>query len=284
MLRVCVRWTLLLAVAFLGLAPSQQAEGGEFLKRLFGRKCRKVCSPCDVKSVPFVCRDIKNVPSICPVELIAKVEFYKDAKWNCAYEIFRGSNCANQLFHIHVPCNTNVKSCKDGACCDGENCASQTVLGLEELKAVSVELGTGMPDFDPNVVNGASATYISGYLSSGFESPIGGESGVSVRCSVVASGQNYEVYNDVYKYHDGARGKYYLLHRLTLKSKAFSDIQLNYGIGYEVPETQYTNSNASEATILGKGTVGMGGKAYQFAEGDSNTGKWAWNYNVVEFK
>lgn len=115
MLTVRVRWTLLLVIAFLGLAPSQQAEGGEFLKRLFGR-CgkRQVAAQDCQQSRPKTSFSTKQVVAdICPKTLQLTVYVNK----NCAFKVYLANKCRTQYwFAINVPCDFVPCSCNGQFC------------------------------------------------------------------------------------------------------------------------------------------------------------------------
>jgi|GEM_PF-2988737 hypothetical protein len=297
MLNHCVRWTLLFATALCLLAPSQQAEGGEFLKRLFGRNCRKVCVPCPDPCVRSVCYGVspKLEIDVCPTKHVATVQVYDGTEFVCAYKVFIGSDCQNQVFYIHIPCEVKEKVCKDGKCCDKDNpmmCDDMTVS--VDVAAVAVPLPNLSHDtWIMDMVPGAKDTYKHADLSMGIAKPQSLSEHVGVRLNVEVGNSIIETFKA--KTEDG---KYYVLNQLSVKRPRVSVFD-NFGIGYEVTEEQYRESKATD--ISDKIYRGGGGsnppttppptnppppppadKAINFGHSDGT--HWIWNYNVVEFK
>lgn len=163
MLTVRVRWTLLLVIAFFGLAPSQQAEGGEFLKRLFGRKCRATwVRPAECMQSPAVAStgEVTNhlllkLPKVCPLSVELEV---LDGQDNCVFAVYRAVDCDTTTYMaIPLPCKVPVGACDGQKKCKymdidvSRSVAPTKILGLESR--FEFELGLGIDLKDVNDIN-----------------------------------------------------------------------------------------------------------------------------------
>lgn len=278
MLTVRVRWTLLLVIAFLGLAPSQHAEGGEFLKRLFGRKCRQVCSPCPAEvsvcyGTPVILRDI----SVCPIQEIASVDSYNGQEFKCAYKIFFGTVCGQNNCIIQVPCEVKPKKCISRKCCEVDNpnnCRSTQVTVSPAVTAIAtpIVIGGSHEQWDPMKIPGAKDTYNEANVTNGFSRPMSGGSGeatVKVNCAQNILQGTYKAMKN---------GKYYELNRLEI---TIGGQKYQLGVGYEITKVHFDAAIVDDISNYLHGDATLS-KAYNF--GESRNAKWAWNYNVVEFK
>lgn len=294
MTNCCVRLSLVLVAAFCCLAPCEQAEGGEFLKRLFGRKCRKVCVPCPqppVQSVCFGTSPIDTAISVCPTQLVATVQFYNGSDFDCAYQVFLGSSCAQETFNIHLPCDVKAKRCVGNKCCDKDEpnkCENMTVMVDVAAEAMPI-LDPNHQAWDPSMVPGAKETYKHADLSAGFQSP---SASTMTQETVKLALEDNAVIPLTYK--ASKDGKYYVLNRLTIT--AYGQ-QRDFGIGYEVTESHFDSlqvNDISDRLHRGGGVIPPetpptipptnppSSKAFNFGESDGTN--WVWNYNVVEFK
>lgn len=278
MLTVGVRWTLLLAVAIFGLAPSQQAEGGEFLKRLFGRKCRQLCSPCPSKvsvcyGTPVILRDI----FVCPIQQIASVDYYNGQKFVCAYKIFLGTVCAQNNCIIQVPCGVTPKKCNGLKCCEinnPNNCNNTKVTVGPAVTAIASPIVTGGSHelWDSTKIPGAKDTFNEGSLSDGFSGPMsGGSLAVTMKLNCDPS-----ILKGTYK--ATRNGKFYELNRL---ETTVGGQKYQLGLGYQITKDHYDTLGGSD---IGNSLHGGATLSKAFNLGESKDFKWVWNYNVVEFK
>lgn len=279
-----VRWTLLLATVCFCLTPSGEADGGELLRRLFGRKCRTAvvsrCPPvdcCPVTQVAFGTPVLNNVPS-CPINLILEVQYLDEGVWKCAYRVFRASDCEAANASIHVPCDVEPRYCVNGNCCDdqaGTNCDME-VGDLGAILAITEDINHN--PWMPETVPGAMSTFISDRLGNGFPKPDAGEKGMRVNLNVAAA----DVVENT-EYRASIDMKYYRLHRITVK---VNGLNCSYGVGYQVTEEDFNRPNSGEdiTSYLVKGNPPFTGysKAFNFAENRNRD--WVWNYNVVEYR
>lgn len=283
------RWLLLLVAVFCCLASSEQVEGGEFLKRLFGRRYRTVCVPCPqppVKSVCFGTSFVDMGIPVCATGLVATVQYYNGMDFRCAFQIFLGSDCAQGTFKIHVPCDVKARQCIGGKCCeknDPTKCENMNVL--VDVAAVAMPILPGHDAWDASKVPGAKDTYKHSDLSLGFPAPAPASTYETVKLDLVDAkvpAITYKAMKD---------GKYYVLNRLTIRRDGQDH---NFGIGYEVTEDHFnklpnTISDVSDRLYRGGGAIPPptnpitpASKAINFGESDGTN--WVWNYNVVEFK
>lgn len=283
MTNLCVRWSMLMAVACFCVTLNSEANGGEFLKRLFGRKCRTVVAP---RCPPAACRPIQEVrfgmgpindrPS-CPVNLILEVQYLDGGDWKCAYRVFRASDCDSATASIHVPCDVVPRYCVDKQCCDdlaGTNCGME-VSDLGDISAIVERIGD--EPWMPERVPGAMRTFVSNRLGNGFPKPDAGEQGMRVTLNVAAA----DVVENT-EYRAQMDGKYYRFHRVRVN---IDGVESSYGVGYQVTEEDFERANSGEdiSSYLVKGIPPISGYSRSFNFAENRNTFWVWNYNVVEF-
>jgi hypothetical protein len=109
------------------LMPYRAAEGGEFLKRLFSRKCRTVCvsvSPsacirdcCQIDSCGPCVDAIYRPVTVCPHQLQLEV---RDGT-SCVMAVYSASDCNGNYFGISMPCNVTLGNCAGRSCVGANN-------------------------------------------------------------------------------------------------------------------------------------------------------------------
>lgn len=127
MKNMSIRLVLLTTIFFTALIPSSSLNAGDFLKKIFGKRCRAICvqkpnaacDPCapQCDSSDVCCYGIRRPVNVCPLALQLEV---LDGN-SCAFSVYSASDCSGNYFGINMPCNVGLANCVNGNCRDANN-------------------------------------------------------------------------------------------------------------------------------------------------------------------
>lgn len=127
MKNMSVHLVLMTTIFFTALVPSSSLHAGDFLKKIFGKRCRAICvqknntdcNPCapQCDSSDVCCYAPRARVNVCPLALQLEV---LDGN-SCAFAVYSASDCMGNYFGINMPCNVGLANCVGRSCRDANN-------------------------------------------------------------------------------------------------------------------------------------------------------------------
>lgn len=127
MKNMSVHLVLMTTIFFTALVPSSSLQAGDFLKKIFGKRCRAICvqklsadcNPCAPQggSYDSCCYAPRARVNVCPLALQLEV---LDGN-SCVFAVYSATDCNGSYFGINMPCNVGLANCNGNSCRDANN-------------------------------------------------------------------------------------------------------------------------------------------------------------------